>query len=189
MVNYFQDIFLGVWTVLISMGVSFRHIFSRNKGYTLQYPREKAEPPDRARHLLFNKIEDCIGCDKCARACPVNCIDIETIKASPDEDLGITSTGNPKRLWVTVFDIDMAKCCYCQLCVFPCPTECLTMTKEYEQSVYDRDGLIFKFADVPEEKVDELRKRDVEQKAAAAKKKEAAAAAKKAKEEAAATEA
>jgi len=180
MVNYFRDVFLGVWTALISMGVTFKHIFGPNKGFTIQYPRQKVEPPDRARHLLFNKIEDCIGCDQCVRACPVDCITLETVKADPDEDLGTTTTGHKKRLWVTVFDIDMAKCCYCQLCVYPCPTECLVMTKEYEHSVYNRDGLIFNFADLQPEKVQELRKREAERKAEEAKKKAAAAAAKKA---------
>jgi NADH-quinone oxidoreductase subunit I len=43
-------------------------------------------------------------------------------KALPTEDLGKTSQGKKKALWVTPFDIDFAKCCYCQLCVFPCPT-------------------------------------------------------------------
>ncbi|MCK7520828.1 MAG: 4Fe-4S binding protein [Ignavibacteriales bacterium] len=25
-------------------------------------------------------MDDCIGCDQCSRACPVNCIEIETVK-------------------------------------------------------------------------------------------------------------
>ena len=33
---------------------------------------------------------------------------------------------------VTVFDIDMSLCCYCNLCTYPCPTHCLYMTPEYE---------------------------------------------------------
>ena len=31
-----------------------------------------------------------------------------------------------------VFDIDMAKCCYCNLCTYPCPTECIYMTPSFE---------------------------------------------------------
>lgn len=55
-------------------------------------------------------------------------------------------------LWVTKFDIDFAKCCYCQLCVFPCPTDCIYMTDVYEFSEYDRDSLIYNFATLtPEE--------------------------------------
>ncbi len=46
-------------------------------------------------------MDDCIGCDQCARACPVNCIEIETVKSIPGEDLGKTSNGKKKALWVT----------------------------------------------------------------------------------------
>ena len=90
-------------------------------------------------------MDDCVGCDQCARACPVNCIEIETAKGLPAEDLGKTSNGKKKALWVTKFNIDFAKCCYCQLCVFPCPTECIYMTDVYEFSEFSRNDLIYDF--------------------------------------------
>jgi NADH-quinone oxidoreductase subunit I len=95
-------------------------------------------------------MDDCIGCDQCARACPVECIEIETVKSIPGEDLGITSNGKKKALWVTKFNIDIAKCCYCQLCVFPCPTECIYMTNVYEFSEYERGNLLYKFTTLNE---------------------------------------
>ena len=64
----------------------------------------------------------------------------------PAEDIGKTSNGKKKALWVTNFTIDFAKCCYCQLCVFPCPTDCIYMTDVYEFSEWDRDKLIYDFA-------------------------------------------
>jgi NADH-quinone oxidoreductase subunit I len=79
-------------------------------------------------------------------ACPVDCITIETIKSTPDVDLGLTSVGTKKRLYVSRFDIDIAKCCYCGLCVPPCPTECIKMTDVYEFSEYERANLIYNFA-------------------------------------------
>jgi NADH-quinone oxidoreductase subunit I len=91
-------------------------------------------------------MDDCIGCDQCAKACPVNCITIETAKSLPEEDLGLTSVGSKKKLWVTRFDIDIAKCCYCGLCVPPCPTECIFMTPVFEFSEYNRDELIYRFS-------------------------------------------
>ncbi len=66
-------------------------------------------------------------------------------KSLPGEDLGKTSNGKKKALWVTNFTIDFAKCCYCQLCVFPCPTECIYMTDVYEFSEWDRDKFIYDF--------------------------------------------
>lgn len=102
---------------------------------TLQYPHEHLPVPPRGRYQLHNEIDDCILCDKCARVCPVDCIEIESIKSSVP--LGTTSNGMTKRLHAVRFDIDLAKCCFCGLCTTVCPTECLTMTPEYDYSVFD----------------------------------------------------
>ncbi|MCX8010624.1 MAG: 4Fe-4S dicluster domain-containing protein, partial [Ignavibacteria bacterium] len=122
---------------------------------TIQYPDVKVELPERARNRLYVNMDDCIGCDQCARACPVNCIEIETVKALPGEDLGTTSQGKKKALWVTKFDIDIAKCCYCSLCVWPCPTECIFMTDVYEFSEFKRDNLIYSYVTLTPEEIEE----------------------------------
>ena len=46
---------------------------------TLNYPSEAIPVPDHGRYQLHNEIDDCIVCDKCAKICPVNCIDIVVI--------------------------------------------------------------------------------------------------------------
>lgn len=102
---------------------------------TLRYPHEQLPVPERGRYKLHNEIDDCILCDKCAKVCPVDCIEIVSIK-SPTP-LGKTSNGMTKRLHAAQFDIDLAKCCFCGLCTTVCPTECLTMTPEYDYSVFD----------------------------------------------------
>jgi NADH-quinone oxidoreductase subunit I len=142
--GYFHNIKDGIWTVLVGMRITWRHMFM--KKVTVQYPKVKRKLPERTRHRLYVNIDDCIGCDQCAKACPVNCIEIETLKALPAEDLGSTSTGNKKRLWVTRFDIDIAKCCFCGLCVVPCPTACIAMTDVFEFSEYKRSDLIYRFS-------------------------------------------
>lgn len=153
--EYFRNIWMSIITVLIGMKVTAVHLFK--PAVTLQYPDERWEMPERARNQLFNDIDDCIGCDKCARVCPVDCIYIKTEKAAPDEDLGVTSNGTKKRLKILQFDIDIALCCYCGLCTYPCPTECLVMTPTYESSVYDRKDLLYRFAD-PERMYGHLKK-------------------------------
>jgi NADH-quinone oxidoreductase chain I len=142
--RYFRNISESIVTVLIGMGITWRHLFTR--AVTIQYPDVKLKLPERARNRLYVNMDDCIGCDQCAMACPVNCIAIETIKSTPDVDLGLTSVGTKKRLYVPRFDIDIAKCCYCGLCVYPCPTECIKMTDVYEFSEYDRQNLVYRFA-------------------------------------------
>ncbi len=148
--NYLNEIKSAVLTTLVGMKITWKNMFYES--VTIQYPEVKPILTDRTRNRLFVNMDDCIGCDQCARACPVSCIDIETVKSIPTEDLGKTSNGKKKMLWVTKFDIDFAKCCYCQLCVFPCPTDCIYMTDVYEFSEYDRDSLIYNFATLtPEE--------------------------------------
>ncbi len=146
--QYFKNIRDAVTTTGIGLGVTFRHLFTRS--VTLQYPTERWELPERSRMRLYMDWDDCIGCFKCARACPVDCIHITTTKVPRDFDLGETSNGTPKRLLVEQFDIDMSECMYCALCVYPCPEDCIYMVGEYEFSVYDRDDLIYDFAPVPD---------------------------------------
>lgn len=155
--TYFRDIWEGIGTVLIGMKVTWRHLFT--PAVTIQYPDVKLKLPERARNRLYVNMDDCIGCDQCAMACPVDCITIETIKSTPDVDLGLTSVGTKKRLYVPVFDIDIAKCCYCALCVYPCPTECIKMTDVYEFSEFDRNSLIYNFATMTSAEVETARVR------------------------------
>jgi len=185
MKNYILKFWQVFFTIMIGMKVTFRHLFVR--AVTIQYPTVRPEMPARERNRLYVNMDDCIGCDICARACPVNCIDIETVKSVPGEDLGITTNGKRKALWVTTFDIDIAKCCYCELCVFPCPTDCIYMTDVYEFSEFERDNFIYDFVTLtPDEK--EEKKKNYEEFTIKKEAEKAAATQKKAEEEAAKNE-
>ena len=175
--KYFKNVWLGVYTIAVGMKITFLHLFT--KAVTIQYPDERLQLPERERNRLFVNIDDCIGCDQCARACPVNCIYLDTLKVVPGDIVGrtgVTSNGKKKALYVPTFTIDIAKCCYCQLCVFPCPTECIYMTDVFEFSEYERDKFIYEFTDMTPEQVIEKKakleaynKEQEEKKAAAAK--------------------
>jgi formate hydrogenlyase subunit 6/NADH:ubiquinone oxidoreductase subunit I len=172
--GYWANLRTGLRTVWTGLRLTFRHLkqarrrrapvpiwdpsyFRQPDGQvTIRYPHEAIPVPDTGRYRLHNHIDDCIGCLKCARVCPVDCITIETIKAV--EDLGTTSNGQKKRLWIARFDIDMAKCCYCGLCTMVCPTECLTMTKVHDFSEFDRDNMVYHFANLTPEEAEEKRR-------------------------------
>ena len=174
MKRYFTDIWSTLTTILGGMGITLVHLIrARNDNVTLQYPEERWPRPERNigfEHSNYNVIrsrlhvdmDDCIGCLKCERVCPVDCIKIETEKApNRGEDIkdiqhiGVTTNGSRKALVVTRFDIDMTECCYCNLCTYPCPEECIFMTGgpnakkhpiDYEFSEPDRSDLIYRFA-------------------------------------------
>lgn len=150
MSKYWKNIKTATKTLSEGLKVTMKHIkeargsrealyadadnyFERENGlFTVQYPKESLPVPDHGRYKLHNEIDDCIVCDKCAKICPVNCIDIEPVRAVGE--IGKTSDGTSKRIYAARFDIDMAKCCFCGLCTVVCPTECLTMTKEFDFS-------------------------------------------------------
>jgi NADH-quinone oxidoreductase subunit I len=161
-------------TVFKGLSITWKHLFSSHRkreilpasddNYfkrlegtnTIQYPLQQLPVPEVGRYQLDVEMDDCIVCDLCAKVCPVNCIDIESIKAT--EAIGQTSDGATKRLYAAKFDIDMAKCMYCGLCTIVCPTECITMTNQYDRSVVELKDLNYAFSDMTPEMATEKRR-------------------------------
>ena len=174
--EYFSNIVGGLQSFWKGLSLTFKHMKNKEDLVaTLQYPHEKWPVPERnigfdhseynaIRSRLHVDIDDCIGCLQCERACPVDCIKIDTIKPSKDSeiDCGKTSQGTQKKLVVPRFTIDMSECMYCNLCVYPCPEECIYMVGgpnedkheiDYEFSQYTRGGLIYEFADATDKDI------------------------------------
>lgn len=169
--SYLSHISEGIRTTLRGLRLSIRYFFearlSRKKAwiaedayfhgakgtFTVQYPKEQIPVPDHGRYQLHNEIDDCIVCDKCAKICPVDCIDIEPVRATGV--YGYASNGAPLRIHAAKFDIDMAKCCFCGLCTVVCPTECLTMTKTHDFSVTDIVDHRFSFSKMTEQEIEQ----------------------------------
>jgi len=144
MTAWFYDLWYGFYTVLVGMKITWRHLFVDK--VTLHYPEEKWVLPPKSRMRLFMKYEDCIGCGQCARACPVDCIYIKTEKRPATKPAIWAADGTPIKLDTHVFDIDMSLCCYCNLCTYPCPTNCIYMTPEYEFAATDLTSHLYHFA-------------------------------------------
>ena len=170
---YFQAILEGIQSIRKGMALTWKHAWNARKqrtahqiqdaGYfqqsegivTLEYPTLQIPTPVNGRYQLHNEMDDCIVCDKCVKVCPVDCIEIDPIKATGL--VGTASDGSPIRLYAAKFDIDMSKCCFCGLCTTVCPTECLTMTSEYDFSVFDVKEHNFEFANLTPEQAAEKR--------------------------------
>ena len=176
MSEYFSNIIYGVKSFLTGMKLTLDHFNNKKERVaTLQYPHEKWPVPERnigfdhseynlIRSRLHVDIDDCISCMQCEKFCPVDCIKIDAIKPPKDSDMdcGITSNDTQKKMIVSRFTIDMSECMYCNLCVFPCPEECIYMVGgpnaekheiDYEFSQYKRDGMIFEFADATDDMI------------------------------------
>ena len=125
------ELWVGLWVTLKNQ---FRpHI-------TVEYPKESVELSPRFRgvpRLRFHPEsgeELCIACHLCETVCPDDCIHIVSEK-KPD--------GKGKRL--VSFEINYERCCFCGLCVDPCPTKPLTaiyMSHDYEMADYRRDRFV-----------------------------------------------
>jgi formate hydrogenlyase subunit 6/NADH:ubiquinone oxidoreductase subunit I len=144
--EYFRSISQSATTIFEGMVVTFSHLL--RKPTTVQYPDRTEKPmtemlPPRYRGLLEVQLDICTGCRRCARVCPIECIVVETAK-NPES----------KQLEMTRFDIDIAKCMFCGLCVEACKFEssgALRHTREFEGATDDLSSLIFRF--VPDEPV------------------------------------
>tara|TARA_B100000676_G_scaffold312980_1_gene390345 strand:- start:1268 stop:2650 length:1383 start_codon:yes stop_codon:yes gene_type:complete len=174
--QYFLNIYDTVKTMLSGMSLTLQHMRKKKELVaTMQYPNEKWPIPERnigfdnseynvIRSRLHVDIDDCIGCLQCEKACPVDCIKIDTLKPAKgsDFDCGKTSNDSPKKMLVPRFTIDMSECMYCNLCVYPCPEECIYMVGgpnepkhdiDYEFSKYSKHDLIFEFSNVSETQI------------------------------------
>ena len=125
--NWFTNVYRAVWTTRVGMSVTIKYMFS--KSVTVQYPDERSPVPDRYRGIHVLEQEKCIYCFMCARACPIDCIEME---AGRDED---------KQLDWVKFTVDYNKCMFCELCIYPCPEDCIHMSKEFALVTEDRTEL------------------------------------------------
>ena len=133
-----------VYTVVNGMWITLRTWFRTyrpdRKAFTEHFEYPELPVPVAARYRGFHRFDltTCIGCDKCAAACPVDCIYIDKCKSPAG-----------KGFQVEGFTIDYTKCMFCALCVDPCPVDCIFMGANHDLSCYSRDGCLVDYAKLP----------------------------------------
>jgi NADH-quinone oxidoreductase subunit I len=64
--------------LLKGLSISLKHLFG--KAITQQYPEVKPKLPPRAREFFDFSLDKCTACGVCAKTCPNNVIQIESIR-------------------------------------------------------------------------------------------------------------
>ena len=113
--------------------------------FTIQYPEEKRQLPERFRYipmLIYDtpKGEDrCTACGICAKVCPPQCIWI--VRHKDESGKPVPRPGE--------FYIDVSICMSCGFCAEYCPFDAIKMNHDYELAVYDRfPGLIYNMTEL-----------------------------------------
>ena len=139
--SYFGNILEGIRTTAQGLKITasyfVKNVPVKNR-FVLHYPDEKLEI-DKVTHRGLHEydVDRCISCSLCAKACPVDCIYIESV-------------GKGKTAIMTRFDIDYSKCLFCALCVPPCPSECIVLGERYSLPGHSRDDMVELFDGIDE---------------------------------------
>jgi NADH-quinone oxidoreductase subunit I len=124
--TYFKNVWDSVATTLVGMRITGKYLLQ--KPITVQYPDERLPIPERYRGIHYLEQEKCIDCLACARACPIDCIEMDAVRHGKELE------------WIS-FTLDYQKCMFCELCVYPCPKDCIHMGTEFAFVTYDRSEL------------------------------------------------
>lgn len=103
---------------------------------TIEYPDQRLPVKENARNfpmLIFDGEDSekglrCVACKICEKECPPQCIYIVL-----ERDARGKAQKRPR-----IFDLDIAVCMSCQICVEVCPFDAIKMDNQFELSTDDR---------------------------------------------------
>ncbi len=130
---YFSEIFRGLHSLFIGMGITASEFFK--PVVTVPYPYETIKMSSRFRgHIEL--IEDkngepkCVACGMCQRACPSGCISLASKSVEYEVEVkGEMKTKKKKVL--TQYNLNFTTCSLCGQCVENCNFGAVDFSKEY----------------------------------------------------------
>lgn len=120
---YLREIVQSYFSTLKGFHITAKVFFSRP--YTIQYPEQSTRVPEQFRGLHEFDVVKCTACELCIKACPVDCIALESI-------------GKGKKARLQRYAIDYSKCMFCHLCCEACPTDAIRMGARWNLARYER---------------------------------------------------
>lgn len=135
MARYVREFVAVAVSLVKGMAITFRTMIT--PAITVKYPDERIDLPVGFRGIpvLLSDPDGnlkCTSCMQCVRACPTNCIELQSSKV-PGRKLKA----------LDVYNIDATWCMYCGLCVEACPFDALAMSDQFELADYDLRNLVF----------------------------------------------
>jgi len=135
MVAYFTEIFTGLMSLFIGMGITFKEFFKPT--VTVSYPYETLTMSARYRgHIELVEDEEgkpqCVVCGLCEKACPSDCITLA----------GEKPEGGKKKV-LTKYMLDFTKCSLCGSCVESCSFSAIDFSKEYNLASTKKEDFYF----------------------------------------------
>jgi NADH-quinone oxidoreductase subunit I len=135
MVTYFSEIYHGLISLFIGMGITFKEFIKPT--VTVSYPYETLTMCDKYRgHVELIENDEgkpnCVVCGLCQRACPSNCISLD----------GEKPEGEKKKV-LTKYILDFTRCSLCGSCVESCNFNALEFSKEYNLASTRKEDFIF----------------------------------------------
>ncbi len=131
--SYFSEIFLGLKSLVIGLGITAKEFFK--PVVTVSYPYETIKMSERYRgHIELIEDEEgkpkCVACGMCQRACPSGCISLASKSVEYEVEVkGEMKTKKKKVL--TQYNLNFTTCSLCGQCVESCGFGAITFSKEY----------------------------------------------------------
>lgn len=135
MVAYFSEIFNGLMSLFIGMGITFKEFFKPT--VTVSYPYETLTMSAKYRgHIELVEDEEgnpqCVVCGLCEKACPSDCISLA----------GEKPEGGKKKV-LTKYQLDFTKCSLCGSCVESCTFGAIDFSKDYNLASTKKEDFYF----------------------------------------------